>query len=44
MRRLRNSGRFEIIFHVRTENALGKEQGSSRPERMSDWTEARRGA
>jgi hypothetical protein len=36
-------GRFEIIFHIRTENIMRKEQGSSRPERTSDWTEAMRG-
>jgi hypothetical protein len=43
MRRIRNSGKFEIIFHIRTENIVREYQGPSRPERTSDWTEARRG-
>jgi hypothetical protein len=36
MRRIRNSGRFEILFHILTENVVKEEQGSSRPERTSD--------
>jgi hypothetical protein len=43
MRRIRNSGRFEIIFHIRTENIVREEQESSRPERKSNWMEVRRG-
>jgi hypothetical protein len=41
-KRIRNSGRFEIIFYLRTENVVKEEQGSSRLERTSDWMEARR--
>jgi hypothetical protein len=32
-----------MIFHIRTENVLRKEQGSSKRDRTSEWTEARRG-
>jgi hypothetical protein len=32
-----------MICHIPTENVVGKEQGSSRSERTSDRTEARRG-
>jgi hypothetical protein len=36
-------GRFEIICHIPTENVVREEHGSSRAERTSDRTEARRG-
>jgi hypothetical protein len=42
-RRIQNSGRFEIICHIPTENVVREEQGSSRFERTSNRTEARRG-
>jgi hypothetical protein len=39
----RISERFGIIWHMPNENVVRKEQGSSRSERTSDRTEARRG-
>jgi hypothetical protein len=36
-------GEVEIICHIPTENVVREEQGSSRSERTSDRTEARRG-
>jgi hypothetical protein len=41
-RQVRNSGRFDIIRHIPTENVLREEQRSSRSERTSNQTEARR--
>jgi hypothetical protein len=42
LRWIQNSGKFEIICHIPTENVVREEQGSSRSERTSDRTEARR--